>query len=181
MWPCPLISKTSDSVVWVAIYRVSLQLPTQAKYNSFDSQACIMSPFTILYTRQTGTLNMVANRSVYDISGKDCYLTNCINSSTNPKAFLLFCRPSHILLPVNLSSPWYEDSVIFASQHGANALSDPKRFIAELILGITARIAIVGSVAVSTTALIQQIYTANHVNTLSKKVSMAQVTQEGID
>lgn len=47
---------------------VSLQLPTEANYNSFDNQACVMSPFAILYKGQTGTLNMVANRSVYDIS-----------------------------------------------------------------------------------------------------------------
>lgn len=79
-----------------------------------------MSPFAILYTEQTGTLNMVTNRSVYDISCKDCCLTNCIDSSTNPN-FLLLCRPSHILLPVNLSSSWYEDPVIFALEHGANA------------------------------------------------------------
>lgn len=47
---------------------VSLQLPTEANYSSFDNQACVMSPFAILYKGQTGTLNMVANRSVYDIS-----------------------------------------------------------------------------------------------------------------
>lgn len=97
MWPCPLISKTSDSVIWVAIYRVSLQLPTQANYNSFDSQSCIMSPFAILYTGQTGTLNMVANESVYDISGKDCYLTNCINSSIKHSSFSVD-HPTHCYL-----------------------------------------------------------------------------------
>lgn len=56
------------------------------------------------------------------------------------------------------------------------------RFIAELIIGITAVIvAIVSSVVTSSIALVHQIHTANHVNTLSKHVSIALVTKKGID
>ncbi|XP_037067003.1 uncharacterized protein LOC119089130 [Peromyscus leucopus] len=140
-----------------------------------------MSPFAILYSGKTGTLNIIPNGSIYDISCKDCYLTNCLNSITNPKTFVILHQPSHVLLPVNLSSPWYEDPALFALEYIADSLSRPKRLVAAIFLGIAALIAIITTVAASATALTQQIHTAHHVNSLSKNVSMALITQEGID
>lgn len=56
-----------------------------------------------------------------------------------------------------------------------------KRFVAALILGITALIAIVTSFAVSTTALVKEMQTATFVNDLHKNVTLALSEQKIID
>ena len=60
-------------------------------------------------------------------------------------------------------------------------ISQPKRFIAALIMGITALIAIIASVTVSAVALSKEVHTASFVDQLSKNVSIALTTQEIID
>lgn len=59
-----------------------------------------------------------------------------------------------------------------------NELSRPKRFVAALILRITNLISILASLATSTSVLVQEIHTANHVNDLSQNVSVALSLQE---
>ena len=54
-----------------------------------------------------------------------------------------------------------------------NELIRPKRFVAALILGITALIAILASFTLSTTALVQQQHTAHFVNDMHKNISVA--------
>lgn len=137
-----------------------------------------MPPFAILHSGETGIINIVANGSIYDISRENCYLTNCINSTTHPIAFLIVHQPPYVLLLINLSSLWYEDPAIFALEHVVDSLSCPEGFTVALMPGATALIAIIGSTTASATALAQQIHTANHVNSLSKNISLVLVTQE---
>ena len=54
-----------------------------------------------------------------------------------------------------------------------NELIRPKRFVAALILGITALIAILTTLTISTTALVQQLHTAHFVNDMHKNISVA--------
>ena len=60
-------------------------------------------------------------------------------------------------------------------------ISQPKRFIAALVVGITALIAIIASVTVSAVALSKEVHIASLVDQLSKNVSVALTTQEVID
>ena len=60
-------------------------------------------------------------------------------------------------------------------------ISRPKRFIAALIVGITALIAIIASVTVSAIALSKKVHTASFVDQLSKNVSVALTTQKIMD
>ena len=60
-------------------------------------------------------------------------------------------------------------------------ISRPKRFIAALVVGISALIAIIASVMVSAVALSKELHTALFVNQLSRNVSVALTTQEIID
>lgn len=62
-----------------------------------------------------------------------------------------------------------------------NQLLRPKRFVAALNLGISALIAILTSFAVTTTALVTEIYTAHVVNDMQKKITMALSEQHIID
>ena len=54
-----------------------------------------------------------------------------------------------------------------------NELIRPKRFVAALILEITALIAILTSFVLSTTALVQQLHTAHFANNMHKNISVA--------
>ena len=83
-------------------------------------------------------------------------------------------------MPVNLTESWYDDPGV-EILITVNELLRPKRFVAALILGITALISIITSLALSTTALVQAIHTASHVNDLSYNVSVALAAQERID
>ena len=74
-----------------------------------------------------------------------------------------------------------DDSDIYAIQLVYQALWWPKWFVAALILGITALIGIVSSFPISTTALVQEIHTANHVRKLTQNISTALYLQEQID
>jgi len=60
-------------------------------------------------------------------------------------------------------------------------ISRPKRFIAALVVGITALIAIIASVTVSAVVLSKEVHKASFVDQLSKNVSVALTTQEIID
>ena len=48
-------------------------------------------------------------------------------------------------------------------------------------MGITALISIITSLALSTTALVQEIHTSSHLNDLSHNVSVALTAQEQVD
>lgn len=73
---------------------------------------------------------------------------------------------------LTLTQLWHTDPVMCALDQLSSVLSQSKCFIAVLILGITALISLVGSVVASTTALVQQVHTAYHVNSLSKKMCL---------
>ena len=85
------------------------------------------------------------------------------------------------MVPVNITEEWYDNHGLAVLQQLRDLMIRPKRFIGLLILGITALITAITSVAVATVSLTQQIHTANHVNQLSRNVSVALATQESID
>lgn len=105
-------------------------------------------------------------------------VTNCIDSSWEEGIFVLVNQLSYVLLPISLSQPWFGDPDIYALDPITNALSRPKRLVAALLLEITNLIGSLGPLTSSTTALVQQGHTAEHVSQLSKTVSPALVTQE---
>ena len=86
---------------------------------------------------------------------------------------ILLKRPGYVLLPVELGNdPWFENSGLQALKR-LKELIRPKRFVAALILGITALIAILTTLTISTTALVQQLHTAHFVNDMHKNISVA--------
>lgn len=90
-------------------------------------------------------------------------------------------RPSFVMLPVNLKDEtWYENSALQTLKKLQN-LMRPKRFVAAILLGISALIAILISFAVATTALVKEIRTARSVNALNKNTTFALMEQAIID
>lgn len=89
-------------------------------------------------------------------------------------------RPAYVMLPVRLKKSWYKDTGLMVIKK-FSALLRPKRFVAALILKITALIAILTSFAVSTTALVKNIQTAHYVNNMHKNISTILAKQYIID
>ena len=160
---------------------VKLNRPETTKIKSYNIRACINAPHAILMG-SIQNVNVTKNDNAYNIQCKDCVLTNCINSTLNKdlKVFFIVHQPPYVILPVTLKETWYDDPGTELLKK-LNELMRPKRFVAALILGITALISIITVLAVSTTALVQEIHTASHVNDLSHNVSVALAAQEQID
>ncbi|XP_048645812.1 endogenous retrovirus group K member 7 Env polyprotein-like isoform X1 [Marmota marmota marmota] len=151
-------------------------------YESYFVMACVGSPYAILLRNQ-GTLKISKlENETYDVVCEGCTLTNCIDPSISYSNFILIVhQPSYIMLPVKLDSIWYDDPGLQALDLVNQALIRPKRFVAALILGISALIGIIGSMVASTTTLVKEVHTAHHVNQLSKNISTALMIQERKD
>lgn len=141
--------------------------------------ACVGPPHALLIQGQ-GQLHVNRINHTYYISCSRCILTNCIDPTIGPTVFMIFHQPPYVVLPVNLEEQWYDDPGMYAIQLVDNALHRPKRFIAALILGITALTGIINSFAISTTALVQEVHTANNVDKLTQNISAALYLQEQI-
>lgn len=146
------------------------------------AMACVGSPQPILLRNQ-GTLHISKlEDETYDVVCDDCTLTNCIDPSiSKPNDILIVHQPPYIMLPVKLDSPRCADPGLRALDLINQALDRRKWFIAALILGISALIGIMGSIAASTTALVKEVHTAHHVNQLSQNISTTLMIQEQID
>ncbi|XP_037053515.1 endogenous retrovirus group K member 13-1 Env polyprotein-like [Peromyscus leucopus] len=156
--------------------------PNHTQPKAIGLRACISYPNALLLA-QSSFVNISQDGNSFRIICSSCKLTNCITSS-EPKdlgTVIMVRRPPFVMLPVELGpEPWYDNSALQV----LNTLRDlirPKRFVAALILGITALISIITTYAVATTALVQEIHTAHYVNTLNKNVTMALLEQEAID
>ncbi|TEA31396.1 hypothetical protein DBR06_SOUSAS23410003, partial [Sousa chinensis] len=139
--------------------------------------ACVPSPYAIL----TGSVYVFQKEGFYDIRCDNCNLTNCITMGESNQGFILVHQPPFVMLPVNVTGPWYSNSGLQVMHELSLPLQWPKRFWGLLIAGIIALIAVSASVAISTTVLTQSIHTATFVNNLATNVSNALETQESID
>ena len=82
---------------------------------------------------------------------------------------------------VKLEGQWLDDYALKVLYEFNGLISQPNRFVAALIVGITALIAIIASVMFSAVVLSKETHTSLFVDQLSKNVSVALTTQEIID
>ncbi|XP_054550850.1 uncharacterized protein LOC119244467 isoform X2 [Talpa occidentalis] len=150
--------------------------------NASTVGACVGPPYTLL-VEGPRLLTITYHHHIFHVNCTDCILTNCITSvgSLSKATFVILHQPPYVMLPVSLQQPWYDDIGLYTLQLVGQGLRRSKRFVAALILGITALIAIISSVAVSTTTLVQQVHTASHVNDLSRNITHALIIQDHID
>ena len=71
---------------------------------------------------------------------------------------LIVRQPPCVMVPVNITGDWYDNQGLRALQLLNNQLTRTKRFVAALILGITALISIITSLTVSAVALTKHTY-----------------------
>ena len=73
---------------------------------------------------------------------------------------LIVKQPPYVIIPVNVTDNWYDNQELRTLQLLNSQLTKTQRFVATLILGITALISIITSLTVSAVALTKQVHTA---------------------
>ncbi|XP_069903029.1 endogenous retrovirus group K member 25 Env polyprotein-like [Globicephala melas] len=143
-------------------------------------QTCVTSPYSLLLSNDSEKLQIMQYNMRFYITCQQCILTTCIVPEMNVSTIMVLKRPAYIMLPVALNESWYTDiGAEIIRQVGE--LIRPKRFVATLILGISALIGILSSFTVATYTLVKEVQTAQYANDLSKNISLALATQEIID
>lgn len=84
---------------------------------------------------------------------------------------------TYIILLVDLKDDVWFDKVGLQMLKRVNALIRPKHFVVALILGISALIAILTSLSVSTVTLVSDMKSAQFVNDVNKNVSLTLARQ----
>ena len=146
-----------------------------------ELQTCLYAPYVFLVSHNYRDIKIKYNDTVYNVQCKNCMLASCVNPMMNAQVVLTLKRPSYIMVPVQLTEPWYEEYGMQVLEETKALFKRPKRFVAALILGISALITTIASFSLSTIALTQEVHTAKHVNELSKNVSLTLAIQETID
>ncbi|XP_054570314.1 endogenous retrovirus group K member 13-1 Env polyprotein-like [Eptesicus fuscus] len=139
--------------------------------------ACVPEPYALL----VGKVNISHQSQTFNVTCVNCLLTNCIANVPWGEQVVVLHQPAFVIVPVNLSEPWYNDHSLQVWREVTSALSRPRRFIGLLIAGVTALITLIATAAAAAAALTQEVQTAHFVNNLSKNVSTALGTQEAID
>ena len=110
----------------------------------------------------------------------ELFYINCVdgNDYNNYKAVMIVKQPPYLMVPVKLEGQWFDNYALKVLYELNGLISQPKRFIAALVVGITALITVIASVTVSAVALSKQVHTALFVNQLFKNISVALTMQE---
>ena len=120
--------------------------------------------------RNQSDLEVSEGETVYNVICVNCFILNCVDGNDyNYKAVMIVKQPPYLMVPVKLEGQGFDDYALKVLYELNGLISRPKRFIAALIVGITALIAILASVTVSAAALSKEVHTASFVNQLSKK------------
>lgn len=163
----------------LAVGNVTLKRPN-AKENVYYVQTCVMSPYVLLLTNEFDNLQIVRKYHRFHVLCTECMLTTCIIPNMKVQIIMLLKKPAYIMLPVTLEESWYSDKGVKVIKR-VSKLMRPKRFVATLILGISALIGIVSSFSLAMYTLVKEVQTAQYINDLSKNISLALATQEVID
>ncbi|XP_061015473.1 endogenous retrovirus group K member 7 Env polyprotein-like [Dama dama] len=107
-------------------------------------------------------------------------VVNRLSSQYNICSFVVLRRPTYLMVPVSVSTYWYDIYGIVVLQQLQDFMRS-RRFLGLLILGISALITAITSVTVAAISLTHQVRTTQYVNDMSKDVSLGLATQEIID
>ena len=127
-------------------------------------------------------MGVFEGETVYIVECVNCFISNCVDGNySNYKVVMIIKQPPYLMVPVKLEGQWFDDYALKVLYEFNGLISQPKIFIAALIVGMTALIAIIASSTVSAVFLSKEVHTASFADQLSKNVSLALITQEIID
>ncbi|XP_012922065.1 endogenous retrovirus group K member 25 Env polyprotein-like [Heterocephalus glaber] len=139
--------------------------------------ACVPQPYLLLLggfeiDYENGTRQ-------FNVTCDNCTLSNCVKFGY--QNVLIIHQPSFVMLPVNLSEPWYAERGLQILESLNGLLKREKRVAGMIVAGIVTFIAFLISLSTAVVALSQSVQTAAFVDNLSMNVSQALELQEDID
>ena len=139
--------------------------------------ACVKAPNLLI-----GHVKITfVSSTVFNVSCIDCTLSNCVCVLKTGMSVMVVYQPAFVLLPVNITGPWYSEKSLQVLKEVSQALSRSKRVVGLIIAGIAALITLIASTTASAIALTQEVKTANFVNHLAKNVTNVLSIQEDLD
>ncbi|XP_039734492.1 endogenous retrovirus group K member 13-1 Env polyprotein-like [Pteropus medius] len=166
---------------------MSISMTNESRTNSRSSgsgekflyalRTCVNVPYILLL----GNFNIFVdnNTNQFNISCNNCQLSNCVTPVNT--SVLVLRQPPFIMVPVNLTGPWFDEYGLQVLQEINNSLRRSKRAIAVLVAGVLSLITLVVTAATTAISLSNSIQTAAFVNDLTKNVSLTMGSQENID
>ena len=77
---------------------------------------------------------------VFNVSCIGCALSNCVSVLKPGMSVMVVYQPVFVLLPVNITGPWYPEKSLQVLEEVSRALSRNKRIVGFIIAGIAALI-----------------------------------------
>ncbi|XP_071467345.1 endogenous retrovirus group K member 113 Env polyprotein-like isoform X1 [Marmota flaviventris] len=143
----------------------------------YGLRACVQSPYVLII----GNVKVKWIDDRYIVTCNKCNLTNCITRYNGGKGVLILHQPSFVLLPANISEPWYADTGLQVLQQIHAQLTRPKRAIGVIIVGVLALVSFIASTVSASLTLSQNIQHAKFLNNLAQNTSKALRNQVNID
>ncbi|KAL0611964.1 envelope glycoprotein, partial [Plecturocebus cupreus] len=186
-WSTPMFTTPSGHVhssLWKLFTAIIPSLvPAGLRSTSYPTQrtvyvqACVASHYALLY----GDIKIAENNEHYSITCSACTLTNCLDSTVFPTPVILIVhQPPYVMLPVNISGPWYNERALQVLNQMRDLMIRPKQFIGLLITSILAIVSIVATAATAAVSLAHSIQNAVYVNHLARNISVAMGTKMDI-
>ena len=140
-------------------------------------RACVPYPFMLIQGHIERTLSL----NIYHLNCSNCILTNCIRGVAKGEQVIIVKQPAFVMLPVEITEEWYDETALELLQRINTALSRKERSVSLIILGIVSLITLIATAVTASVSLAQSIQAAHTVDSLSYNVTKVMGTQEDID
>ena len=67
-------------------------------------RACVPHPYALL----VGSVKIQPGLQYYNVTWKNCTLTNCVRRITNQTRVLVLRQPAFVTVPVKINGSWYD-------------------------------------------------------------------------
>jgi hypothetical protein len=139
-------------------------------------QACVH-----LFAVVVGDLNITKNGSIYEINCLTCNLTACTSTYNKGETIFVVKHVPYLLVPTNLTGPWYHDKGLQFIKEVKSLLVREKRVTGLIIASIVAAITAIATMAMASVALSQNVQNAHYGNTLTQNATYTLQQQVSID
>ncbi|XFF83364.1 hypothetical protein AB1E18_009583 [Capra hircus] len=140
-------------------------------------RACVPHPFMLIQ----GHVEITLSLNIYHLNCSNCILTNCIRGVAKGEQVIIVKQPAFVMLPVEITEAWYDETALKLLQRINTALSRTERSVSLIVLGIVSLITLIATAVTASVSLAQSIQAAHTVDSLSYNVTKVMGTQEDID
>ena len=102
---------------------------------------CVPHPYALLVR----SVKIQPGLQYYNVTWKNCTLTNCVRRITNQTRVLVLRQPAFVTVPVKINGSWYDKKGLKLWEKVEGALMRYRRGIGLIILGFVALVTLIAS------------------------------------